>query len=65
MLFRSAEPSVKSVLTGYLTDADGPQVNTFAPLLGEHTREVLAEYGFAAADIDALHASGVVSSPES
>jgi len=29
-----------------------------APLLGQHTREVLAEYGFAAAEIDALYASG-------
>ncbi|HEX2199088.1 MAG TPA: CoA transferase [Burkholderiales bacterium] len=27
-----------------------------APLLGQHTREVLAEYGFAAAEIDALYA---------
>ena len=29
-----------------------------APLLGEHTREVLAEFGFAAAEIDALFACG-------
>lgn len=29
-----------------------------APLLGEHTREVLAEFGFSAAEIDALYASG-------
>ena len=29
-----------------------------APLLGEHTREVLEEYGFSAGDIDALYASG-------
>jgi crotonobetainyl-CoA:carnitine CoA-transferase CaiB-like acyl-CoA transferase len=29
-----------------------------APLLGEHTREVLAEFGFAAAEIDRLLASG-------
>lgn len=29
-----------------------------APLLGQHTREVLAEYGFAPAEIDALYASG-------
>ncbi len=27
-----------------------------APLLGQHTREVLAEYGFGAAEIDALYA---------
>ncbi|MET0168002.1 MAG: CoA transferase, partial [Vicinamibacterales bacterium] len=31
-----------------------------APLLGEHTREVLAEYGYSAAQIDELATSGVV-----
>jgi crotonobetainyl-CoA:carnitine CoA-transferase CaiB-like acyl-CoA transferase len=31
-----------------------------APLLGEHTREILAERGFSAAEIDALVASGAV-----
>ncbi len=31
-----------------------------APLLGEHTREVLREYGYADADIDAFVAAGVV-----
>jgi crotonobetainyl-CoA:carnitine CoA-transferase CaiB-like acyl-CoA transferase len=29
-----------------------------APLLGEHTREVLGEFGFSRAEIDALYASG-------
>ena len=31
-----------------------------APLLGEHTREVLAEYGYGAAEIDVLICDGVV-----
>ena len=31
-----------------------------APLLGEHTREVLREYGYADADIDGFVAAGVV-----
>jgi crotonobetainyl-CoA:carnitine CoA-transferase CaiB-like acyl-CoA transferase len=35
-------------------------VRRAAPLLGEHTREVLAEHGYPAAEIDALVAAGVV-----
>ena len=31
-----------------------------APLLGEHTREVLVEYGYTAAEIDELATTGVV-----
>jgi crotonobetainyl-CoA:carnitine CoA-transferase CaiB-like acyl-CoA transferase len=31
-----------------------------APLLGEHTREVLREYGYADADIDGFVAAGIV-----
>ena len=33
-----------------------------APMLGEHTREVLREYGYTDTDIDALVADGVVES---
>src|SRR5690242_11674837 len=36
------------------------RVDRPAPRLGEHTREVLCEYGYADADIDALIAEGVV-----
>jgi len=35
-------------------------VTRAAPLLGEHTREVLREHGYAEAEIDALVAEGVV-----
>jgi len=36
-----------------------------APLLGEHTREVLREYGYADAEIDVFVADGVVAATES
>ncbi|MBA3507412.1 MAG: CoA transferase [Betaproteobacteria bacterium] len=36
-----------------------------APLLGEHTREVLREYGYADAEIDVFVADGVVAAAES
>ncbi len=36
------------------------QVRSFAPLLGEHSAEILAEAGFSAAEIDALTAEGVI-----
>ena len=38
----------------------GPKHRRAAPRLGEHTREVLAEYGFGEADIDKLCDNGVV-----
>ena len=55
---------VASVTTGYVADADGPAVWTFAPRLGEHSREILAEHGCSEAEIEALHAAGVVRSPD-
>ena len=55
---------VASVTTGYVADADGPAVRTFAPRLGEHSREILAEHGCSASEIEALHAAGVVRSPD-
>jgi crotonobetainyl-CoA:carnitine CoA-transferase CaiB-like acyl-CoA transferase len=36
------------------------QLRRPAPLLGEHTRELLAEYGYTVDDIDAFRAAGVV-----
>jgi crotonobetainyl-CoA:carnitine CoA-transferase CaiB-like acyl-CoA transferase len=39
------------------------RVSRPAPLLGEHTRELLREYAYDDAEIDALIASGVVESP--
>jgi crotonobetainyl-CoA:carnitine CoA-transferase CaiB-like acyl-CoA transferase len=34
------------------------KVTRAAPLLGQHTREVLAEFGFSTVEIEALVASG-------
>ncbi|MBP8310832.1 MAG: CoA transferase, partial [Burkholderiaceae bacterium] len=36
------------------------QVRSFAPLLGEHSAQVLGEAGFSGAEIDALTAEGVI-----
>ena len=52
-----------SVTSGYVASADGPAAKTFAPRLGEHTRQILAEHGCPEAEIEALHAAGVVRSP--
>jgi crotonobetainyl-CoA:carnitine CoA-transferase CaiB-like acyl-CoA transferase len=42
-----------------LLDHDGPSIERHAPLLGEHSKEVLAELGYGQAAIDALIQSGV------
>jgi crotonobetainyl-CoA:carnitine CoA-transferase CaiB-like acyl-CoA transferase len=41
-----------------------PRRPTAAPLLGQHSREVLVEAGLAAAEVDALLASGVIARPD-
>jgi len=40
--------------------ATPPRIDRPAPLLGEHTREVLRESGYSDAEVDALAAEGVV-----
>ena len=45
---------------GFVADADGPSVSAGPPRHGEHTREALAELGFAAAEVEALLAAGAV-----
>lgn len=43
--------------------ADPTTIRRGAPLLGEHSREVLAEFGFAADEIDGLIGSGAIVEP--
>lgn len=56
--------TMTSVTSSFVADEDGTAVHTFAPWPGEHSREVLAEHDFAPEEIEALHADGVVVSPE-
>jgi len=47
-----------------VTFSDTPvRIDRPPPRFGEHTREILTELGFEAAEIDELHAAGVVASP--
>ncbi len=39
------------------------EVKSAAPLLGQHSREILAEYGYADSDIDRLIGQGVIGTP--
>ena len=61
--FRSVEhPSegrIRSMAVPSEWSESPPEYRRHAPRLGEHTREILGEAGYAASDIDALIASGV------
>jgi len=52
--------TVKVIANPVRLSATPPEYRTAPPVLGEHTRAVLAELGFAAVEIDGLDASGVV-----
>ena len=43
-----------------LFDHDGPTITRPAPVLGQHSQTLLAEYGYGAAEIDTLITAGVV-----
>ncbi|MGE5465717.1 MAG: CaiB/BaiF CoA transferase family protein [Methanocella sp.] len=51
---------MRAVRNPVLFDQDGPTIRRPAPLLGEHSREILHELGYTDAQIDALSASGTV-----
>lgn len=48
---------------GFIANEDAPSVNSAPPRLGEHSRAVLAELGYAAAEIDDLAARNVIAAP--
>ena len=55
-----AEGSVRSMRVPTRWSQSQPEASRLAPRLGEHTREILEEHGFASADIEELCRSGSV-----
>jgi formyl-CoA transferase/CoA:oxalate CoA-transferase len=50
---------MKAVRNPVLLDHDGPAVNRYSPLLGEHSEEILRELGYAPGAIAEFVAAGV------
>ena len=51
---------IRVLRTGLQIDGAAPAVDRPPPTLGQHTREILAELGYSAADIDALEQEGAL-----
>lgn len=66
--FHQAEPgpgdsfAPQLPVAAYRFSQDGPEITSRPPSVGEHTREVLAEFGFSDAELDAFEANGVIRS---
>lgn len=56
----SGDGTVRVVSAGHVAEPAPPVVQRPPPRLGEHSREVLAELGYDAAEIDAFAADGVI-----
>jgi crotonobetainyl-CoA:carnitine CoA-transferase CaiB-like acyl-CoA transferase len=52
--------TTRTVRNPVLFDHDGPSIRRPAPLLGEHSAEILRELGYGAAQIEALSTAGAV-----
>lgn len=46
--------------SGFIASADSPGTDVPPPTVGQHTDEILAEFGYSAGDIRAFHEDGVV-----
>jgi CoA:oxalate CoA-transferase len=55
----SAGENVQLIGAAYVADQDGPSVTGAAPVLGEHVDAVLAEAGYAPAEVTAFREAGV------
>ncbi|MEM7252909.1 MAG: CoA transferase [Pseudomonadota bacterium] len=49
---------VELITTGFVANEDGPQAETFAPGVGQHTEAVLKEHGFSDETIASLQSDG-------
>ena len=52
--------SIRAVRNPVLFDTDGPTIRKAAPLLGEHSAEILAELGYTDSQIEELACAGAV-----
>ncbi|MDA0788551.1 MAG: CoA transferase [Proteobacteria bacterium] len=52
--------SVTVAVAGHVADSDGPAVRSAAPLLGQHTDEILTELGYSASERGRLRSDGTV-----